>query len=216
MASSDLLYITDAAILEADLSGSKRTAGWHECPEQYDERTCCSTSDSFVLFLTFPVLLITSFFTYLTSAVSFCLGFVPASCCYTPFILFLNLFWLRWVYFNKLGLSQWWEEEEVYFGRSSTRERNRERESINVCFCIKRATLTAGSLSNFLADPFHLSFLLPAHSFELVNTFKQTEVTADFVSHHVSLATRSCLQPWTTPPPNSSSFMFSQFAFSLF
>lgn len=30
----------------------KRTAGWHECPEQYDKQTCRSTSYSFVLFLT--------------------------------------------------------------------------------------------------------------------------------------------------------------------
>lgn len=58
IASSDLLYITDAAGFEDDLSFSKRTAGWHECPEQYDERTCWSTSDSFVLFLTLPALLI--------------------------------------------------------------------------------------------------------------------------------------------------------------
>lgn len=39
---------------------SKRTAGWHECPERYDERTCWSTSDSFVLFLTLRALLIHS------------------------------------------------------------------------------------------------------------------------------------------------------------
>lgn len=58
VASSDLLYITDAAIFEDDPSFSKRTAGWHECPERYDERTCWSTSDSFVLFLTLPALLI--------------------------------------------------------------------------------------------------------------------------------------------------------------
>ncbi len=58
VASSDLLYITDAAVFEDDPSFSKRTAGWHECPERYDERTCWSTSDSFVLFLTLPALLI--------------------------------------------------------------------------------------------------------------------------------------------------------------
>lgn len=58
VASSDLLYITDAALFEDDPSFSKRTAGWHECPERYDERTCWSTSDSFVLFLTLPALLI--------------------------------------------------------------------------------------------------------------------------------------------------------------
>lgn len=56
MASSDLLYITD------EPSYSKGTAGWHECPEQCDERTCWSMSYSFVLFLTlyssiFPFLL---------------------------------------------------------------------------------------------------------------------------------------------------------------
>lgn len=58
VASSDLLYITDADVFEDDPSTSKRTAGCHECPEQYDERTCWSTSDSFVLFLTLPALLI--------------------------------------------------------------------------------------------------------------------------------------------------------------
>ena len=52
------MYITDAAVFEDDPSFSKRTAGWHECPERYDERTCWSTSDSFVLFLTLPALLI--------------------------------------------------------------------------------------------------------------------------------------------------------------
>lgn len=92
-------------------------------------------------------------------------------------------------------------------------EREVESESADVSFCVKRTTLTAGSLSNFLADPFHLSFLLPAHSFELVNTFKQTEVTADFTSHHVSLAARSCLQPRTTPPPQQLHFRIFSICF---
>lgn len=156
MASSDLLYITDAAILGTDLSVSKRTAGWHECPEQYDERTCCSTSDSFVLFLTFLVLLISFFFfIYLTSVVYFCLSFVPGLCCYTPIIpFFLNLFWLRWLYFNRLLLSQCWEEEEVYFGRSSCWE----NESTNAWFCFKRTALTTGSLLNVSHRPHEAAF----------------------------------------------------------
>lgn len=36
---------------------------------------------------------------------------------------------------------------------------------MNVWFCVERATLTTYS-SNFLADPLHLSLLLPAHSFD--------------------------------------------------
>ena len=209
MASSDLLYITDAAILEPDLSVSKRAAGCHECPEQYEERTCWSTSDSFVLFLTSPVLLIMSFFfsTYLTSAMYFCLSFVPVSC-YTLIIPYslLNPFGLRWVYFNKLGLSQRWEEEEVYFGWVSCWE------SEHKCVVLrwKQQRQAHGYISSLTNSVYQFSY--PLACLILLWAFKQTKVTADssrFTGH-----TRLPSATNNPPPPGSSAFIVSLFAFS--
>lgn len=54
---------------------------------------------------------------------------------HTHYPLFLNPFWLLCVYFNKLGLSQCWEEEKVYFRQPSCWER--ERESQTRAFAVK-------------------------------------------------------------------------------
>lgn len=80
---------------------------------------------------------------------------------HTHYPLFLNPFWLLWVYFNKLGLSQCWEEEEVYFRQPSCWEREKV-----TCFRVKRTALATGLLLNFLANTLRLSVLLPACSFD--------------------------------------------------
>lgn len=113
VASSDLLYITDAAIFEDDPSFSKRTAGWHECPERYDERTCWSTSDSFVLFLTLPALLIhfpLLLCHLLRSSVFLPQLCCPSSCCQLSFLRWLSPFcfviihlFLSLSYFNSIS-----------------------------------------------------------------------------------------------------------------
>lgn len=147
------------------------------------------------------------FSTYLTSAMYFCLSFVPVSC-YTLIIPYslLNPFGLRWVYFNKLGLSQRWEEEEVYFGWVSCWE------SEHKCVVLrwKQQRQAHGYISSLTNSVYQFSY--PLACLILLWAFKQTKVTADssrFTGH-----TRLPSATNNPPPPGSSAFIVSLFAFS--
>lgn len=255
MASSDLLYITDAAVFEDDPSFSKRTAGWHECPERYNERTCWSTSDSFVLFLTLPALLI--HYPFLLGHLFLFISFL-LSCWQHSFLSFLFLSnypfififvitesftrfnsvyiyifvdWLWWsvccvaqhMCFSSLFLSSegWicWKAHRgkfildglpvhvwVFGQCKCVVQRNKpifSSDGVSVKFplrlhaCAIRPVVRSGSL-------------IPSLS-KLVKAFRQTKVTADFISNHIKLTTQGCSQLWAIFSLHLSVYLFSLF-----